>query len=273
MPRAARLKSNTHIYHVIVRGNNRQAIFQDERDYHYYFKCLFGAKNNHSLDFYAYCLMPNHVHLLVYDPADRLSDAMRQISTKYVYYYNHKYGRVGYLFQDRFKSFPVETETYALTLVRYINQNPIRAGLERTLGAYPYNSYADILSGIGSLVNPNFAKSFFASSEQLFEYFSTIVPKMTPQGARISDAAASELMAKYCKCKSPSDFAQMDSSEQIRIIQIMLRLQIPASQIVRITGVSKYLVRKASEALHHFNVSETPVPTSVQASGYGRGFE
>ena len=119
-----RKQSSTGIYHVMLRGVNRQQIFLDKEDCTYFLESLYVCKQISRFKLYAYCLMGNHVHLLINAKEEPVDMIMRRLGSKYVYWYNSKYERIGHLFQNRFKSEPVETDTYFLTVLRYIHMNP-----------------------------------------------------------------------------------------------------------------------------------------------------
>jgi putative transposase len=129
MPREARTKSKTGIYHIIWRGANRQEIFHDDTDWIQFLDILRKVQRRYQLVFYAWCLMGNHVHLLVKEGTEDISITMKRIGISYAKYYNWRYITTGHLFQDRFKSENVETITYLLRVVRYIHQNPVKAGI------------------------------------------------------------------------------------------------------------------------------------------------
>lgn len=118
MPRTARRKSSTGIYHVLVRGVNQQRIFEDEADYAAYLLTLGRVKRENPFVLYAYCLMSNHVHLLLGEEAVPLSRIMQRIGVSYAYRFNQRHDRSGHLFQDRFKSEPVEDDGYFVTVSR-----------------------------------------------------------------------------------------------------------------------------------------------------------
>ena len=122
MPRTRRLKSETGIYHVILRGINKQTIFEDDEDSEMFLKTLKQYKSQSQFKLLAYCLMGNHVHLLLKIEKDELGQIFRRIGASYVYWYNHKYNRTGHLFQDRYKSEVVETDAYLFAVLRYIHQ-------------------------------------------------------------------------------------------------------------------------------------------------------
>ncbi|WEG13511.1 transposase [Pullulanibacillus sp. KACC 23026] len=111
------------------RGVNRQAIFHDDQDRRKFLDILKTYKNKNDLNIYAWCLMSNHVHLLIKEGNEGISDTMKRIGISYVNYFNWKYQTTGSLFQDRFNSECVEERPYLLTVVRYIHQNPLKAGM------------------------------------------------------------------------------------------------------------------------------------------------
>lgn len=129
MPRGKRTKSETGIYHVMNRGANRQEIFHDKEDFQRFLDTIVRYKKSSEMKVYSWCLMNNHFHLLLKEGKENLSDTMKRIGLSFVQYYHAKYGTTGPLCQDRFKSENVESEKYLLTVVRYIHQNPVKAGM------------------------------------------------------------------------------------------------------------------------------------------------
>ena len=145
MPRKARVVSKTNIYHVMLRGVNQQIIFEDEQHFRYFISILSMCRDICGYTIFAYCLMNNHIHLLMEEGTEPLSIVFKRICDRYVYWYNHKYERMGHLFQDRFRSEPVETERYFLIVIRYIFQNPVKAGIVEHPEDYPWSSYRTML--------------------------------------------------------------------------------------------------------------------------------
>ena len=141
MPRQARKKSQTGIYHIMLRGINGHQIFVDSEDYEKFLEILKDCKAISEFEIFAYCLMSNHIHLLLKEVKEPIEQIMKRIATRFVYWYNIKYQRAGHLFQDRFKSEPVENDEYFLTVIRYIHQNPVKAGICKKPQDYNYSSY------------------------------------------------------------------------------------------------------------------------------------
>ncbi len=142
MPRQCRIQANTGIYHVMIRGINKMDIFLDNLDRVKFLETLHRMKTEGEYVLYGYCLMNNHVHLLIKEEIDSLSRTMKRIGISYSSYFNKRYKRVGHLFQDRFRSERIETENSILTCLRYIHNNPIKAHITKNLSDYKWSSYS-----------------------------------------------------------------------------------------------------------------------------------
>ena len=141
MPRHQRILSETGTYHVMMRGNEKKNLFQGDEDKQRFLETLFIKKRETGFSVYAYCLMDNHVHLLIKEREESLATTMKRVNASYAFYFNQKYHRVGHLFQDRFKSEPVEDDRYLMAVARYIHNNPVKAGMVDTLEQYKWSSY------------------------------------------------------------------------------------------------------------------------------------
>ncbi|MCU7827470.1 MAG: transposase [Candidatus Thiodiazotropha sp. (ex Myrtea sp. 'scaly one' KF741663)] len=130
-------------HHIIQRGNNRSAIFFDDSDYHAYLNWLGEAMQKYGCKLHAYVLMTNHIHLLLTPETDlSIGQVMQSLGRCYVRYINGVYQRTGTLWEGRFKSSVVQSESYLLTCYRYIELNPVRAGMVNSPEAYRWSSYA-----------------------------------------------------------------------------------------------------------------------------------
>ena len=142
MARLPRFVLPGHPQHVIVRGNNRDPIFNTDEDYHFYLDKLQDAGRKHQCDIHAYVLMTNHVHLLVTPhTGDGISKMIQMLGRYYVQYFNYTYQRSGTLWEGRYKASLIDSETYALTCYRYIELNPVRANIICHPAEYPWSSY------------------------------------------------------------------------------------------------------------------------------------
>lgn len=174
MPRIGKNLADNQIYHIINRGNRRETVFHDSYDYERFIKLLIESKEKYKLKFYAYCLMPNHFHLVIYTKeAQNLSKSMHWISSSYVRYYNKKYSISGHLWQGRYKSFIVQEDTYLLIFLKYVEANPLRAKIVSDCIKYTYssaknrvfNNYDELISkppiSLKSCICPYFSSTFF----------------------------------------------------------------------------------------------------------------
>lgn len=141
MPRRARIICGGMPHHIIQRGNNRSACFFAERDYQLYLEYLAEGAGRYHCDVHAYVLMTNHVHLLATpEDEDGLSLMMRYLGSRYVQYVNQGYQRTGTLWEGRFKSSLIDSERYLLTCYRYVELNPVRAGMVNDPVSYRWSS-------------------------------------------------------------------------------------------------------------------------------------
>ena len=142
MARQPRRAIAAHPHHVIQRGNDRRRVFADDVDRRQYLAWLHDACATHGLSVHAYVLMDNHVHLLATpDGDDALSLAMQDLGRRYVRWFNRRHGRTGTLWEGRFRSSLVEADRYLLACQRYIESNPVRAGLVETPADWPWSSH------------------------------------------------------------------------------------------------------------------------------------
>ena len=147
MARRPRLFAPGLLYHVIVRGNQRRKTFYDERDYRVYLGRLARYRQRYGYIIHAYCLMPNHVHLLVESGRSPLGKFMQGLQQSYSQYFNLRHRKVGHVFQGRYQAIVCQKEAYLLELLRYIHLNPLRAGLSKDPKGYPYTGHQAYLQG------------------------------------------------------------------------------------------------------------------------------
>jgi len=139
MPRKVRVE-NPGFYHIINRGVERRKVFLSKEDKDEFIKILEEVFSIYEITLHSYVLMDNHYHLLIQNHKQNLSNAMRQLNSKYAIYFNKKYNRVGHLWQGRYKSWIIQNDNYFFTLFRYFEINPIKAKLISKYGEY-YRSF------------------------------------------------------------------------------------------------------------------------------------
>ena len=271
MGRTARKRSRTGIYHIMLRGNNKQEIFERDSDSRVFLKILARAKQEMPFQLHACCFMGNHIHLLLMEePAGfSVSAIMRTVVSQYVMWYNHEYERVGNLFQDRFKSETVEDIDYYKTVFRYIHQNPLKGNLEKKLGEYRWSSYGVYRSRLAEetandlhrtfqylndwsaegemIIDPEFPIMAFGSLQFLLDFCGQKSEENCMDIDRIggiekNDDRARRIIAEISGCKTPTDFQKLPKSEKKDYVRQFLVRGLKKAQIRRLCGVSAYMI-------------------------------
>jgi len=146
MPRNPRSYIKTSYYHIITQGINKNYIFAHPEDIKNYIKNMYKLKDEHKIEIIAYCIMNNHAHILIKtEMLNELSKYMQRINTKYAIYYNKKYNKVGYVFRDRYKSEGIYSEEHLYNCIKYIYNNPVKAGICNRPEDYKYSNYKEIM--------------------------------------------------------------------------------------------------------------------------------
>lgn len=247
MSRIARKKSATGIYHVLARGINQQRIFEDDADFAAYLEILTRVKRKSPFDLYAYCLMSNHIHLLLGEADVPLSRIIQRISVSYAYRFNQKYDRSGHLFQDRFKSEPVEDDRYFVTVLRYIYGNPVKAGICPSPDQYRWSS-CQYLGRADSLVDESSLFRIVPRGEIPSRVGATgeggdpFPVAVRGRKQRMSDEEAMKLLKEASGVLSSGTFQRLPKQEQCRSAGELLKQGASIRQVARITGLSKGVV-------------------------------
>jgi REP element-mobilizing transposase RayT len=262
MARRPRESSGTGIYHVMLRGINRQNIFDDEEDYSHFISVLYqqvcptdeitGKPLPSRCIFYAYCLMSNHVHLLIRESSESLASVIKRIAVSYAQYYNKKYIRFGHLFQDRFKSEPVNDNAYFFTLLQYIHQNPVAAGISVDVAGYRWSSWGEYeRAGVG-IQEICCTKHVLARMplDELREFVKTLLPATqaildfdSGNGFK-SDEEVKDFLSTRFSIKA-MDVQVLNRDKQDEILRELKEYGATLRQLVRLTGLSFSVVRRA----------------------------
>lgn len=151
MPRVARKDFSTSFFHVMVQGINKEYIFNEEKLKDKYLELITKYEKEYNVEILAYCIMDNHVHLLIYtEDINQMSRYMHRVNSIYAGYYNYiNTNRVGYVFRDRYVSEPIYKEEYLLRCIKYIHMNPVKAKMVKQCEDYKYSTYCDYLNNKG----------------------------------------------------------------------------------------------------------------------------
>ena len=264
MPRRPRVTSGTEIYHVMMRGINHQNIFEEPEDYYQFINILDRMRTLYDDDgnpcstnciYYAYCLMSNHFHLLIRERDEKVGNTIKRIAGAYVYYYNHKYLRDGHLFKERFKSEPVNDMAYFTTLLRYIHQNPVKAGVVEHVKDYEYSSWGEY----DGTVEPVFqiCNTRTVLNRIPFKDLNDWVNDLLPDDAnfldndleqprlRLSDDQAWQQIIRITGVSNSSEFQKLDRETQRQSFIQLKEHGASVRQLQRLTGIDRGIIQRA----------------------------
>ena len=246
MPRIERLKSSTSIYHIMARGIGQQRIFEQAEDYEQFLDFLSATKKTSGFTLYAYTLMGNHIHLLIKEGTESISQIFKRLGTRYAQWFNGKYGRSGHLFQNRFGSEPIEDDDYFLTVLVYIYQNPVKAGICNFAPDYEWSSRR-YLGKSGGIVDDKALTEIVpiaAIKDRERELVEGVVldePKIGRRAA-YADKTVVEIIKMICGVQNGPEFQRMPREEQKAVALKLREEKVPIRQIARVTGISKGVI-------------------------------
>jgi len=233
----------------MLRGINKQQIFFDDNDYRRFIDLLGRYKLTCGYELYAYCLMGNHIHLLICAKKDPLELIFRRIGSSFVYWYNTKYARCGHLFQDRFKSEPVNDERGFLVVLRYILQNPVVAGICSSPMLYPYSSCREYLLSQDGITDKEPALAIL-NERNLTDFLiaqnddKCMDIEEFPR-RRWTDENAKDLILKEFGTFYPSTGSVKDRDALKDSIRRLIRSGVSVRQLARLSGISKKIIENS----------------------------
>lgn len=253
MPRQARQKSESGIYHIILRGINKQMLFADDEDRERFISCLHYYKSVSHYALYGYCLMDNHVHLLIKEGKEPIGHTMKRIGVSYVSWHNRKYKRCGHLFQDRFKSETVDTEEYLLTVLRYVHQNPVKAGLANRVEDYQWSSCREYIAG-GHLVDSEPILAMLSPERtKAGAAFRKIMLETVDEGCmdaevttKRTDQEVLRMIQNAANVRLPVELQNFEKDKRNKILRsIKAQEGVSTWQLARLTGLSQSVIARA----------------------------
>jgi len=245
MGRTARERSVSGIYHVMIRGVDRRIIFSDDEDRSTFLYSMAQAREKTGCSIYAYCLMGNHVHLLIREGREPLAQFMKRTCVSYVYYYNQKYELLGHLLQGRFRSEGVDTDAYFLDVLRYIVQNPVKAGQVKSPWDYRWLGCGGIKDEKGLL--DDVGEYTHLTQEELKAFMEQPCQNghLEDEGPRrISDTEAIGRLCKAAGCETVQEIGGWPETKRDRALRKGMDSGISIRQLSRLTGVSKTVIEK-----------------------------
>ena len=252
MPRKARTLSCSGLYHVVLRGIGRQILFEEAQDFQQFLEILKQVRQLEHFDLLAYCLMDNHVHLLL-RAEEKLDIIMKRIAVRYAAYFNKKYERCGHLFQNRFGSESIEDFQYLMAAAAYIHNNPQAAGLCQR-GEYPrgswqaYSQASDIAENTDkTLVNTSLLIASAGGSKSFLSFCEELYPGSGFEGSsriRYTDAEAAEIIRQLTGTSDGQNIQKLPREQRNAILKALKELKISVRQIERLTGISRGVIQR-----------------------------
>ena len=256
MAREARLLGASGYMHIYSRGINRQDIFYRARDYRFFLETLSDLSQEMGFDVIAYCLMPNHYHLVIYDADKRFSTIVKRLSISYSMHFNTCYSRTGSLFQGRFGGKPIEDLRYLLTVVRYVHMNPEKAGICR-MRDYKWSSYTEYLhsddsytnahdkEGKEGICNVDTVLDLFGGVRE-FEAFHSVDDidyHGELEGSELCDEDAIKIVCDVIQEDNPAAICNYSKKLRDDAIRKIREAGVKNKQLSRVTGLSIYIVQ------------------------------
>lgn len=250
MPRTAREKSAVDIYHIMLRGLDRTALFYDDEDKREFMDCLSRYKEKYGFSIFAYSLMQNHVHLLLREGQVSISEVMKGLSLSYSRYFNKRYDRTGYLFQGRFLSEAIDSAEYLLSVMRYIHNNPVEVGEDISY----WTSYKEFIGNpeiidvdeVLTFVSPN---AHPLNEKQKRELLTKAPLPARPLGSSkresIGDVQALEIIRDTTGSSNPLVLQVLDKQARDDYLHMLKQKGLTVRQISRLTGIGRGVVFKA----------------------------
>lgn len=253
MPRKPRLLSSTGIYHTVLRSVNQHIIFEEDSDYQKFLYILRDSKKKYSIDIYAYCIMDNHIHMLIKSSPENLAPFFQSLGTRFAQWYNNKYARIGHLFQDRYFSTAIENDSSFLSALVYIHNNPVKANICLYPSEYRFSSYNAYYGAKNPLVNISYAHDIVGSREELQKYFSNPTPSNQEDLIDVgeqqklfytTDENAIQIFKDVTHLNSVSEIAHVNKVQRNAFIRELRDRGVTVKQIARIIDVSPKTVTR-----------------------------
>lgn len=246
MPREPRVHAESGFYHVILRGNGKQLLFETDDDRLHFLKLLRGKTQSGGVSVLAWCLLSNHIHLLLSDPQDNLSCVMHGLATAYSRYFNSASGHIGAVFQGRFTSVPIKSDRQLLQALRYIHDNPEKAGVAPA-GEYRWSSYGEYLVG-AQLVDDGVVLDLIGGRSQFPTFCNDgrYAAYFVRAGKRVADEDAMVLAREVLAGASPAELTSLPKERRDDALRALRRAGLMVKQIERLTGIGASTISRVT---------------------------
>lgn len=252
MARSLRIQSSSGIYHIMMRGIDKQIIFNDDEDRAMFINKLKHYKDKYKFLIFAFVIMDNHIHLIIKENDINISNIIKDFSSAYVNWYNLKYERVGSLFQDRFKSEAIENDEYLLSCIRYIHQNPVKASLAQSINEYYWSSYNYYIGKNTGLISSDYVLKYFDDIEQFIVFMNDIEDNVFIDYNRsviITETKLDCCINNFLRNDNVDDIKQLTKDNLNKLIITMLNLDVSIRKIESITGINRWTIEQIKRGI------------------------
>ena len=264
MPRMRRNYNQvTNLYHVIIRGVDKQDVFYEDKDRYKFLKELANTKEKYKFQLCAYCLMDNHVHLVIHDRNQNLSKSIQSLMIRYTSYFNQKEDRIGYLVQGRFLSKNIMNQKYFVNVCRYIHQNPLKANISK-MEEFKWSSYQEYLGNLVykeklvdavlllnkfSKTDYNEAIKEFVKFHKEFEEFSDGTDIVEYEMNKVlTDEQLRNIIQEMWNLDNINEIKQYSAKKKREMLRKILTIKgTNCNQIARVIGITRKVVTSARE--------------------------
>ena len=249
MPRTSRKRSETGFYHVILRGNGKQNLFETDKDRAAFMEAARSSFSRDSVTLIAWCLMDNHVHLIIDDPLDRISTAIQRVTSTYAMYFNHSFGHSGHVFEGRYGSVPIIDDEQLLAAVKYVHNNPLK-GMGITPDRYPWCSYSEYASGVSRFADIDTLLELLGGT-QAFVMFSIngnatgyrpAFKKYADEDERIT--LAQQVFESF-GCTA-TGVKELPKKTRNQVLKALCECGLTVKHVQRLTGIGEWTIRNAA---------------------------
>lgn len=249
MPRTRRERSESGYYHVTLRGNGKQLLFETSKDRTVFMEAVRSSFMRSGISLIAWCLMGNHVHLIIDDPHDHMGEALHRVASSYASYFNRTFGHTGHVFEGRYGSVPIRDDEQLLAAVRYVHDNPLK-GMGIPPDRYPWSSYTEYASGVSHYAQTDVllallggVQSFIALSKHRGgAIYRPAFRKFADEDER--DLAARHVFETYgCTAASVKELPRGMRDE---VLKALCDHGLPIRFVQRLTGIGEWTIRKAA---------------------------
>lgn len=249
MPRAPRQRSDTGYYHITLRGNGKQNLFEHDEDRAAFMDAARSSFTRSEISLVAWCLMDNHVHLIIDDPLDHLSEALHRVASTYARYFNRTFGHTGHVFEGRYGSVPILDDKQLLAAVKYVHNNPLK-GMGITPDRYPWCSYSEYASGVSRFADIDTLLELLGGTQAFVAFSinddaSVYRPACKKYADEDERAALAHQVFESFGCTA-TGVKELPKKTRNQVLKALCECGLTVKHVQRLTGIGEWTIRNAA---------------------------